>query len=113
MKNQESNIFIDGIGLSGYRSCGDEVQRIGPFGKINLFIGKNNSGKSNISLFLKKHYTKTIDFNSLDYHRLSDERQSTSINIEIGFNSDKFKQSSEKLDKYISSCFSEQKRRLP
>ena len=57
MENQESHIFIDGIGLSGYRSFGDEVQRIGPFGKINLFIGKNNSGKSNIILFLKQHYS--------------------------------------------------------
>jgi predicted ATP-dependent endonuclease of OLD family len=108
MENQESHIFIDGIGLSGYRSFGDNLQRIGPFGKINLFIGKNNSGKSNISLFLKKHYTKTIEFNSLDYHRFSDEIQSTSINIKIGFNFDEFKQSNEKLDRYISSCFSEE-----
>jgi len=113
MENQESHIFIDGIGLSGYRSFGDEVQRIGPFAKINLFIRKNNSGKSNISLFLKKHYTETIDFNSLDYHRLNDEIQSTSINIKIGFNLNKFNPLSEELDEYISSCFSENKEHYP
>jgi AAA15 family ATPase/GTPase len=45
-------MFIDGIGISGYRSFGQEVQRIGPFKKINLIIGQNNSGKSNVLRFL-------------------------------------------------------------
>ncbi len=49
-------MFIDGIGISGYRSFGKEVQRIGPFKKINLIIGQNNSGKSNVLRFLKDHY---------------------------------------------------------
>ena len=49
-------MFIDGIGISGYRSFGQEVQRIGPFKKINLIIGQNNSGKSNVLRFLKDHY---------------------------------------------------------
>ena len=49
-------MLIDGIGISAYRSFGSEVQRIGPFGKINLFIGQNNSGKSNILRFLAQHY---------------------------------------------------------
>lgn len=46
---------IDGIALAGYRSFGPDVQRIGPFNKINLFAGPNNCGKSNILLFLTKH----------------------------------------------------------
>ena len=49
-------MFIDGIGISGYRSFGKEVQQIGPFKKINLIIGQNNSGKSNFLRFLKDHY---------------------------------------------------------
>jgi len=49
-------MFIEGIGISGYRSFGREVQRIGPFKKINLIIGRNNSGKSNVLRFLKDHY---------------------------------------------------------
>lgn len=49
-------MFIDGIGFSGYRSFGSEMQHMGPFKKINLLIGQNNSGKSNILLFLSQHY---------------------------------------------------------
>ena len=48
-------MFVDGIGLSGYRSFGDSLQRIGPCAKVNLLIGQNNSGKSNVLLFLNHH----------------------------------------------------------
>lgn len=70
--------FIDGFGLSGYRSFGSRVQRMGPFEKINLFIGPNNSGKSNIVRFLSEHYTaavtsakareRRVEFTDLDRH---------------------------------------------
>ena len=53
-------MFIDGFGISGFRSFGQDVQRIGPLKKINLFIGQNNSGKSNILLFLKHHYASAL-----------------------------------------------------
>ena len=53
-------MFIDGIGIGGYRSFG-EIQYIGPFKKINIFAGKNNSGKSNILNFLVKTYNPAID----------------------------------------------------
>ena len=129
MENQESHIFIDGIGLSGYRSFGDEVQRIGPFGKINLFIGKNNSGKSNIISFLKDYYVNirhyvlgdyiTTDdnirtrnqnkvdfvFSPLDYHYSSNNKKSISIIIEIGF-------SIENQKKLISCLFKLNRSRL-
>ena len=37
-----------GFGLSGFRSFGSqEIQRIGPLGKVHLLAGPNNSGKSN------------------------------------------------------------------
>lgn len=54
--------FIDGFALSNYRSFGSEVQKIGPFSKINLFVGKNNSGKSNILRFIKYYYPRLIDY---------------------------------------------------
>jgi predicted ATP-dependent endonuclease of OLD family len=54
-------MFIDGLGLAGYKSFGSEVQKIGPFKKINLFIGQNNSGKSNILTFLTRHYKTALD----------------------------------------------------
>lgn len=54
-------MFLDGIGISQYRSFGSEVQRIGPFKKINFFIGQNNSGKSNILLFISQHFNTFIE----------------------------------------------------
>jgi hypothetical protein len=66
-------MFIDGIGISGYRSFGKEVQRIGPFTKINLIIGQNNSWKSNVLKYLKDYYPKIVagedpKFVALDQH---------------------------------------------
>ena len=54
-------MFIDGIGISNYRSFGSDLQKIGPFNKINLFIGQNNSGKSSILLYLRHHYKNALD----------------------------------------------------
>ncbi|MGB4068845.1 MAG: AAA family ATPase [Nitrospira sp.] len=53
-------MLIDGFGLAGYRSFGGQIQKIGPFRKINLFIGQNNCGKSNLLLFLKQRYSQFI-----------------------------------------------------
>lgn len=53
-------MYIDGIGISGFRSFGEDLQRIGPFEKLNLFIGQNNSGKSNILTFLTNYYKQVI-----------------------------------------------------
>jgi hypothetical protein len=39
-------IFLDGIAAQFYRGIGAEVQYIGPFSRLNFFIGANNSGKS-------------------------------------------------------------------
>lgn len=52
-------MFIDGIGIGGYRSFG-EMQYLAPFQKINLFIGKNNSGKSNILKFIFENYPSLV-----------------------------------------------------
>lgn len=53
-------VFIHGFGLSGFRSFGPEIQRIGPCSKINLIVGKNNCGKSNVLRFIQ-HFYPTID----------------------------------------------------
>lgn len=53
-------MYIEGVGLSGYRSFGDRSQLVGPFGKINVIIGPNNSGKSNILRFFERHYQDVI-----------------------------------------------------
>ncbi len=71
-------MFIDGIGLSNFRSFGNTLQKIGPFSKVNLFIGQNNSGKSNILGFLTHYYPDInrlgssqkppLKFDSIDRH---------------------------------------------
>lgn len=72
-------MFLDGFLISSYRSFGKCPQKIGPLGKINLLIGQNNSGKSNIIYFLEKHFNgmvtsiksgqkQQIKFNDLDKH---------------------------------------------
>lgn len=53
-------MFIEGFGISEYRSFGRDLQRIGHLAKINFFIGQNNSGKSNILLFLKRYWHEVV-----------------------------------------------------
>lgn len=53
-------MFIDGFGISGYRGFGSKVQYIGPLNKVNIFIGQNNSGKSNILSFIEKYLNNFI-----------------------------------------------------
>lgn len=51
------NLFLKSLALGGYRSFGD-IQRFEHFKKINLFIGKNNSGKSNALRFIHETLPK-------------------------------------------------------
>lgn len=52
---------LTGFGFSGYRSFGDELTIIGPLKKVNLIIGQNNAGKSNIIRFLKHQYAYFVN----------------------------------------------------
>ncbi len=76
--------MLNGFGFSGYRSIGEELVKIGPLKKVNLIIGKNNVGKSNIINFLANQYSyfakkvlnqktygqqETIPFKDIDRHR--------------------------------------------
>lgn len=49
-------VLIPGFSLAGYRSFGTELQRIGPCARVNLIIGQNNSGKSNLLRFIGQYY---------------------------------------------------------
>lgn len=42
------------FGIKDYRSFGSDGVYLDSLKKINVFIGKNNSGKSNIPRFIKK-----------------------------------------------------------
>jgi predicted ATP-dependent endonuclease of OLD family len=56
----ENCIFIEGFGFGNYKSYKD-IQYIGPCSKINIIIGQNNSGKSNIIHFLTSHYSQCLN----------------------------------------------------
>lgn len=45
--------MLKGFGISGYRSFGPEAQRIAPLERVNLLVGRNNAGKSNVLRALK------------------------------------------------------------
>lgn len=93
-------MFIDGFGISGYRSFGAEHQLIGPCEKINLLIGQNNSGKSNILTFLKNHYQAVVisingdtklNFTNLDRH-MGSHVSGMQVSFGIKIDGEKFKE---------------------
>jgi predicted ATPase len=45
-------VFIKGIGFKGYRSFGPTPQFIESMSQVNVFVGQNNSGKSNVLRFI-------------------------------------------------------------
>lgn len=81
---------INGIAIAGYRSFGPKIQRFPKFAKINLFIGQNNSGKSNILRLLcaagpvLPRFGNLIN-NGLDRHLLSQTKPI--IGIPLSFSS--------------------------
>lgn len=87
--------FLEGIGIGGYRSFGPETQRLGPFSKLNLLAGQNNSGKSNILIFIASHLRgamasargqpSVLQLTDLDHH-LGD--QTGKFQFEIAFTLD-------------------------
>ena len=54
------HILIDGLAIGGYRSFGSP-QRIGPMAAVSLFVGPNNTGKSNILTFMRDHFERWLD----------------------------------------------------
>lgn len=61
--------MLKNFALSGYRSFGPEIQHFERLRKINLFIGPNNSGKSNILRFVKLAFDQqSRKIEDLDFH---------------------------------------------
>jgi hypothetical protein len=65
---------LDGFGIAGFRSFGEDIVKIRDLTKVNVFIGKNNSGKSNVLTFCKhlsrmksgqvyEHFYRELDYN--------------------------------------------------
>jgi len=70
-----------GFGIKNFRSFDSNGVYIDSLKKINIFIGKNNSGKSNILRFIKRLQQIAIntdrDFSETDYHKRN--RQAPSV----------------------------------
>ncbi len=70
---------LSGIELRNFRSIGDQPVILSPFKKVNILVGKNNSGKSNaleavrrILTALRKEAPKEgLDLTDLDQHNRS------------------------------------------
>jgi AAA15 family ATPase/GTPase len=60
MDCSKEGVLLNGFGFSGYRSFGNELVKIAPLKMVNLIIGQNNTGKSNIINFLKQYYSSFI-----------------------------------------------------
>lgn len=54
-------ILIKNLAIAGYRSFGKHPQYFEQFAKVNIFIGQNNAGKSNVLRFLHEVYSKASD----------------------------------------------------
>jgi energy-coupling factor transporter ATP-binding protein EcfA2 len=66
-------IVLKNFAIAGYRSFGKQPQYFDKLGKINLLIGRNNAGKSNVIRFLMEIYpkesnSKKFATNPLDNH---------------------------------------------
>ena len=74
------------VTVKNYRSIGDEGLDLGQLGRINLLIGQNNSGKSNvIRLFgLLEHFRRANVGSIIKVSNLDFQNKSTEIPISIG-----------------------------
>ena len=54
-KEYEMSIHLDGVGARFYRGIGPDTQLVGPFKKMNFFVGPNNAGKSIILNLVASH----------------------------------------------------------
>lgn len=101
---------IDGFEIAGYRSFGESPVRIDGLGKINIFIGKNNSGKSNVLRFIKEmsnllNGKKLADFSALDF-TLNSKNPTLQVSVQItkgSENYDRILQSFPRMEKVLAS----------
>ncbi len=82
-------VFLEALALQFYRGIGPQIQKIGPFGSLNFFLGPNNSGKSTILTFIKNHLkTPTVQPTDLDVYTGAETAPSIA---HVGINLDSFK----------------------
>ena len=80
----ENNQLITSFAIGGYRSFGNKIQRFTNLSRINLFIGQNNCGKSNILRFLHDIYSALARGDGLNLTQL-DRHEPGGSNFISGF----------------------------
>ena len=68
---------LEGLGFSNYRSIGEKPVLLYPLSKVNLFVGPNNCGKSNMLRFLKKWCDNKLEFSADDYPKYDQTKKNT------------------------------------
>lgn len=64
-------ILIPNLAIAGYRSFGKQPQYFERFAKVNIFIGQNNAGKSNVLRFLHEIYPQASERDGLKIDSLA------------------------------------------
>lgn len=64
-------ILIPNLAIAGYRSFGTKPQYFERFAKVNIFIGQNNAGKSNVLRFLHEIYSQVSEREGLKLDSLA------------------------------------------
>jgi hypothetical protein len=64
-------IIIPNLAIAGYRSFGRQPQYFERFAKVNIFIGQNNAGKSNVLRFLHEIYPQASQRDALKIDSLA------------------------------------------
>ena len=83
--------FLDGIAIRFFRSIGPQTQFIGPFTRMNFFIGANNAGKSAILNVIDQHLASLVNDEPLkvtDPVNIYRGKESGTFLIAIGRNKD-------------------------
>ncbi|NCC53796.1 MAG: hypothetical protein EOM20_21680 [Spartobacteria bacterium] len=77
-------LFLEGIRIENYRSFREPVV-FDNLSKINILIGQNNSGKSNLLRFLSRHYLNMGPDSKIKFNDLEDAPQGTqNVGVEVG-----------------------------
>lgn len=64
-------ILIPNLAIAGYRSFGRAPQLFERFAKVNIFIGQNNAGKSNVLRFLHEIYSQVSKSDAIKLESLA------------------------------------------
>ena len=110
----QDDILLESLSIAGYRSFGITKQRFEKFSKVNLFIGRNNSGKSNILKFVHDVYPAVATGNPLNFDRL-DTHIPSGAKFYVGrsISLEKDKQGNfEKLHSEVSSRITDENRKI-